>query len=107
VSYLILTQIYYNDKCSVIRVDILSAKECIGSKYFTSRWYLCIFYCVVGQTRNYVCYERHNTELQIEIGKNRKMFSMDVRGGREWVWATGKKFSGPLATADQLNIFTR
>jgi len=63
------------------------------------------FYCVVWQTRKYVCYERHNTELRFEIGnntgKNMKMFSMDIQGDRE------KTFSGPPATADRLNLFTR
>jgi len=70
-------------------VDILSAKECIGSKHFTSRLYLAFFYCVTWQNRNYAFYERRNTELRIEIGnntgKNRKMFSIDIQDGREWV----------------------
>jgi len=66
------------------------------------------FYCVVWQARNYVCYERHNTELWIEIvnntGKNRKMFSLHIQGGREWICAPGNKFSSPPATADRLNF---
>jgi len=33
------------------------------------------------------------------------MFSIDMQGGREWVWAPGKNFSGPPAKADQLNVF--
>jgi hypothetical protein len=36
--------------------------------------------------------------MRIEIGnntgKNRKMFSIDIQGGREWVWTPGK-FFGP------------